>query len=152
TGYNSAMSNFDFPTKKATLAQSHVELNRHFAKVETWDDQAITRRGEALAEVASQVWPDFARREGGGEGEDTGEEEVQEDVKLLTAKVVEHFGGEKERLGKGSRYLCRVGDGKVINIKYSKRHSDYYWFGLSASLWEDMAKAGATHAVFILVP
>src|SRR5262249_26841023 len=43
-------------------------------------------------------------------------------------------------------------DGKVINVKYSKRHSDYYWFGLHASLWEDMGKARVTHVVFILVP
>jgi hypothetical protein len=120
-------------------------------KVDTWDEQAIAQRGEALAEHALKIWPDFTQRDG-GDGEVVAEEDVQEDVKLLIARVIDHFGGEKERLGKGSRYIAPVGDGKVVNIKYSKRHSDYYWFGLHASLWEDMGKAGVTHVVFILIP
>jgi hypothetical protein len=61
-------------------------------------------------------------------------------------------GGQVERLGKGSRVFYRTGDGKVINVKYSKRHSDYYWFGFHASLWEDIAKEKVTHVVFVLVP
>jgi uncharacterized protein with ParB-like and HNH nuclease domain len=152
TGYNAEMSNFDFPTKKAHLQRSHVELNKYLAAVDTWDEQAIARRGEVLAERAVRIWPDFARRDAGGDGEIVAEEDVQEDVKLLIARVIDHFGGERERLGKGSRFICRVGDGKVINVKYSKRHTDYYWFGLHASLWEDMRKAAVTHVVFILLP
>jgi hypothetical protein len=120
--------------------------------VDTWDEQAIARRGEVLAERAVKIWADFARRDGGEDGEVEAEEVVQEDVKLLITRVLDHFGGEKERLGKGSRYIGRVGDGKVINIKYSKRYGDYHWFGLSASLWEDLGKAGVTHVVFILLP
>jgi uncharacterized protein with ParB-like and HNH nuclease domain len=151
TGYNSELSNSDFPAKKAQLLKSHIELNKQFAAVKTWDEQSIAQRGEALAERALKVWPDFAGRDSEG-GEVAVEEEVQEDVKLLIAQVLDRFGGEKERLGKGSRYICRVGDGKVLNIKYSKRHDDYYWFGLHASLWEDMGKARVTHVVFILLP
>jgi hypothetical protein len=151
TGYNSELSNSEFPAKKAHLQASHVELNKYFAAVETWDEQAIARRGEALAERALGIWPDFAPR-GGGDGELVAEEDVQEDVRLVVARVLDHFGGETERLGKGNRYICRVGDGKVLNIKYSKRHSDYYWFGLHDSLWVDMGKAGVSHIVFILLP
>jgi hypothetical protein len=73
-------------------------------------------------------------------------------VKLLIARVLDHFGGETERLGKGSRYISRVADGKVLNIKYSKQHTNYYWFGLHGSLWEDIGKVGVTHIVFILLP
>jgi uncharacterized protein with ParB-like and HNH nuclease domain len=152
TGYNSELSNSDFPAKKTRLQESHVELNKYFARVDTWDEQAIARRGEALAERALKTWPDFANRGAGSDAEAAAEDDVQEDVKLLIAKVIDHFGGEKERLGKGSRYIARVGDGKVINIKYSKRHSEYFWFGQHASLWEDMGKARATHVVFILMP
>jgi hypothetical protein len=152
TGYNSELSNSDFAARKLQLQKSHVELNTYFATVETWDEQAIARRAEVLAERALNVWPDFAQRGNGADGEITGEEDVQEDVRLLIARVTEHFGGEKVRLGKGSRYMCRVGDGKVINIKYSKQHTNYYWFGLHASLWEDLGKARATHMVFILLP
>jgi uncharacterized protein with ParB-like and HNH nuclease domain len=152
TGYNSELSNSDFPAKKARLQESHVELNKYFATVDTWDEQAIARRGEELAERALTIWPDFAYRSAGSDADAPSEDDVQEDVKLLIAKVIDHFGGEKERLGKGSRYICRAGDGKVINIKYSKRHSDYFWYGLHGSLWEDMGKAKVTHVVFILVP
>jgi hypothetical protein len=152
TGYNSEMSNSDFPTKKAQLQRSHVELNKYLATVDTWDEQAIARRGEVLAERAVKIWPDFGYRDAAEDGAIIGEEDVQEDVKLLVARVIDHFGGEKERLGKGNRFICRVGDGKVINVKYSKRHSDYYWFGLHASLWDDMRKAAVTHVVFILLP
>jgi uncharacterized protein with ParB-like and HNH nuclease domain len=151
TGYNSELSNSDFLTKKTHLQSSHVELNRYFATVDTWDEQAIARRGEMLADRALKVWPDFAHRDAGVDGE-ISEEDMHDDVKLLIARVLDHFGGEKERLGKGSRNLYRVADGKVINIKYSKQHSDYYWFGLHASLWEDMGKAQATHIVLILLP
>ncbi len=152
TGYNPELSNSDFPTKKAILAKSHVELNRYFSKVETWDEQAITRRGEQLAETALEIWPDFAGRGGREDAIATGAGEEQEDVKLLVARVIDHFGGEAERLGSVSRFIVRVGDDKIINIKYSKRHSEYYWFGLHASLWKEMGKAGVTHVIFILVP
>jgi uncharacterized protein with ParB-like and HNH nuclease domain len=152
TGYNSELSNSDFPTKKSQLHASHVELNKYFATVVVWDEQSIARRGESLAERALTVWPDFARRDGTGDGEVATEEEFQDDVKLLIAKVIDHFGGEKGRLGKGNRFFYQVGDGKVLNIKYSKRHSEYYWFGFHASLWEDIGKAGVTHVVFILLP
>ncbi len=73
-------------------------------------------------------------------------------MKLLTAQVLDHFGGDKERFGKGKWVFYRVGDGKLLNIKYSRRHGDYYWFGLHASLWEEAAKAGVTPFVFILLP
>ncbi len=152
TGYNSEMSNSDFPTKKDQLQKSHVELNKYFASVVVWDEQAIARRGESLAERALTVWPDFARREGVADGDVATEEEVHDEVRLLISKVIDHFGGEKGRLGKGNRIFYQVGDGKVVNIKYSKRHSEYYWFGFHASLWEDIGKAGVTHIVFILLP
>lgn len=152
TGYHSELSNSDFPNKTRQLQDSHVELNRYFATGGVWDEQAIARRGEFLAERALAIWPDFARRDGTGDGEIAAEEEVQDDVKLLIAKVIDHFGGEKRRLGKGNRIFYEVGDGKVLNIKYSKHHSKYYWFGFHASLWEDIGKAGVTHVVFILLP
>ena len=152
TGYNSELSNSDFPTKTRQLQASHVELNKYFATVGVWDEQAIARRGESLAERALALWPDFARRDGTSDGEIVSDEEVQDEVRLLIAKVIDHFGGEKGRLGKGNRFFYQVGDGKVLNIKYSKHHSKYFWFGFHASLWEDIGKAGVTHIVFILLP
>lgn len=83
---------------------------------------------------------------------DETDQELQEELRLLFAKVIESFGGQIERFGKGVRHFYRVKDGKTLNIKYSKRHSDYYWFGVHVSLWEEMAKKGVTHMVFILMP
>ena len=150
TGYNPELSNANFASKKVILQTSHVELSRYITAAETWDEQAIGLRGEDLATRALKIWPNFA-----GGKEDTGgatseEDDEQEDVKLLTSKVIEQLGGEVERIGSGKRFFCRLRDGKIINIKYSKRHSDYYWFGLHASLWEDMVKAEVTHVAFIL--
>ena len=151
TAYNSELSNSNFPTKKQLLQKSHIELNKYFAEVETWDEQAISRRGEVLAERALSIWPDFTQRNDGTNAEISEEENVQEELRLLIARVLDHFGGEKERLGKGHRFIAKVADGKIINIKYSKRHGEYYWYGLHASLWEEMQKANATHIVFILL-
>ncbi|HZY89612.1 MAG TPA: DUF262 domain-containing protein [Gemmataceae bacterium] len=150
TGYNPELSNSEFATKKGILSKSHVELNRYFADVDTWDEQAITKRGEGLADRATQLWPDFAMRDDDSAAVAPADEDEQEDVKLLITKVIDRFGGEVERIGSGNRHIYRVGDGKVINIKYSKRHADYYWFGVHDSLWEEMAKAGATHMVFVV--
>jgi len=149
TGYNPELSNASFASKKLILQTSHIELSRYNTAAETWDEQTIARRGEELADRALRIWPSFAGCE-----EDTGaataEEDEQEDVKLLTSKVIEQLGGEVERIGSGKRFFCRLRHGKIINIKYSKRHSDYYWFGLHASLWEDMVRAEVTYVVFIL--
>jgi uncharacterized protein with ParB-like and HNH nuclease domain len=152
TGYNSELSNSDFPTKQEQLQASHVELNRYFGTVKTWDEQAIQRRGENLAERALQIWSDFTHRERTAEGDLAGEEDVQEEVKVLVSRVIEQFGGEVEKLGNGARYMARMGNGQIINIKHSKRHSDYYWFGIHRSSWEDLTKANGTHIVFILRP
>ena len=46
--------------------------------------------------------------------------------------------------------IYKLGDGKVINIKYSRQHKDYYWFGVHASLWDGCLRAGVTHMIFIL--
>lgn len=152
TGYNSELSNSDFPTKKAHLAKSHLELNRHFAHVEQWDDTAVLHRGELLAERAVQVWPDFALRGRATGDEGMEAEEVQEDVALLIAGVLDHFGGEAKRVGSPPRVFYHTADGKVIIIKHSKRHPSYFWYGFHASLLTDLTTYTATHVVLILVP
>lgn len=59
TGYNSDMSNYDFPTKKEILIQSHLELNRYFQLITKWDEDEIKNRGEQIAKMAIQIWPYF---------------------------------------------------------------------------------------------
>jgi hypothetical protein len=152
TGYNSELSNADFGAKCALLQESHCELNKHFVGVETWDEQAIANRGEILAEKALEIWSDFSAPSSGIQSVPPLDSETQEDILDLIAKVVSHFGGETGRVTKGNRVFYKLGDGKLVNIKYSKKHSDYYWFGFHASLEAEMESAGMTHAVFILVP
>ena len=59
TGYNAPMSNDDFRRKSEILLKSHLELNKYFKDVGEWNEQAIRDRGDALADVALQVWSSF---------------------------------------------------------------------------------------------
>jgi uncharacterized protein with ParB-like and HNH nuclease domain len=154
TGYNSEMSNGDFDSKRVHLQESHCELNRHFIDVETWDEQAIARRGEILADQALKIWPDFSVPTTDSAPAMPVDSELQEDIRDLIARVIAHFGGEVDRVTKGIRVFYKLGDGKLVNIKYSKKHlaSDNYWFDVHVSLLADMELIGITHIVFILVP
>lgn len=60
TGYNAEMSNATFLEKRSVYRESHVELNRYFRDLETWDVQNIECRGRHLAQVTLGVWPNFA--------------------------------------------------------------------------------------------
>lgn len=57
TGYNVELSNAPFETKQIELANSHIELNRHFTSLTTWDAAAIRARGKQLTERVIQLWP-----------------------------------------------------------------------------------------------
>lgn len=57
TGYNPELSNQPFGAKKAELAKGKLVLNRYFADVAVWDEDAIRRRGERLAEEVARLWP-----------------------------------------------------------------------------------------------
>jgi hypothetical protein len=149
TGYNPELSNADFPAKKSILQRSHVELNRYFADLNSWGEGAILQRGEALADQALSIWPDFARREAAGVTPEWPEDDDQEDVRLLIETILDHLGGDAGRVGNGRFDIHRTGDGKIVNVKYSKRHTKYYWYGIHASLMVELSNCGATHIVFI---
>ncbi|MGI8509465.1 MAG: DUF262 domain-containing protein [Gemmatimonadaceae bacterium] len=59
TAYNPELSNDDYPTKRARLEMSHLELNRYFANVATWTKDDIERRSHVLADAAVGIWPYF---------------------------------------------------------------------------------------------
>jgi len=61
TAYNTELSNDDFLTKKITLNQSHLELNRYFNGITKWTRDEIERRSEELATIASQIWSYFGQ-------------------------------------------------------------------------------------------
>jgi hypothetical protein len=54
---NSSVSNGPWEKKRSCLKEhSQLVLNAQLLDVETWDEDAITARGRALAEVACRVW------------------------------------------------------------------------------------------------
>jgi hypothetical protein len=57
TGYNAELGNLPFREKKAKLANTHIELNRFVLQQERWNEDAITRRAEAMFAVAVSLWP-----------------------------------------------------------------------------------------------
>lgn len=150
TGYNPELSNSNYPSKREILQKSHVELNRYFAKAEKWDEDAIARRADYLADLAVKTWPDFARGEPELDFEAPDEEEEQENVKLQKADVLQLLGGSAGRAGSHRYQTHRLHDGRIVNIKYSRPQRDYYWFGVHASLWEDCEKCGVTHLILVL--
>lgn len=57
---NPSMSNGPWDTKKSALDEhSLLMLNRQLLKGDppTWDEASIADRGEALAEMATRIWP-----------------------------------------------------------------------------------------------
>lgn len=59
TGYNSEYSDRPFTEKKnmkGGFVESPLRLNRDIAGVECWDEQAIIKRAENLANQATEVW------------------------------------------------------------------------------------------------
>jgi alkylated DNA nucleotide flippase Atl1 len=57
TGYNSALSNSPFATKRAKLAQSGVRMNQEIAEQTHWGCEQILSRADALAERIIENWP-----------------------------------------------------------------------------------------------
>jgi uncharacterized protein with ParB-like and HNH nuclease domain len=149
TGYNPELSNSDFPTKRGILNTSHVELNRYFANVQVWDAEAIATRAGVLADRAIQIWPDVARPAEVRE-ESTEQDEDREEFTAILDDVVDDMGGSVARLSAGPFRILRLTDGRIVNVKYSRSHGKYYWFGLHATLWADLQKAGASHVVLVL--
>lgn len=59
TAYNTELSNDDFPIKKQTLNESHLEINKYFAEIPSWTRTEIEKRAEILAKKALDIWSYF---------------------------------------------------------------------------------------------
>ncbi|MHB8630250.1 MAG: HNH endonuclease family protein [Aggregatilineales bacterium] len=59
TAYNSQASNRPYPEKRLIYLDSHLELNRDFGNIDTWNAAAIQRRSESLADRALTIWRYF---------------------------------------------------------------------------------------------
>lgn len=55
---NSSLQNSAFEEKRPEILRSSaLAMNRYFLDQETWDEEAILKRGEALYGLALQIWP-----------------------------------------------------------------------------------------------
>jgi len=61
TAYNTELSNDDFSTKKETLNESHLEINKYFADIPQWTRTEIENRAEVLAKKALEIWAYFGQ-------------------------------------------------------------------------------------------
>jgi len=61
TAYNTELSNDGFPTKKTTLEESHLELNKYFKEIPYWTRNQIEQRAENLAKQAIEIWTYFGQ-------------------------------------------------------------------------------------------
>ncbi|ODS32539.1 MAG: hypothetical protein SCARUB_02339 [Candidatus Scalindua rubra] len=59
TAYNTELSNDNFSTKRKYYCDSHIELNKYFANVESWGKNAIEKRATYISEIILKIWPYF---------------------------------------------------------------------------------------------
>jgi len=147
TGYNPELSNSDFTKKKSVLAKSHVELNLYFTGLKTWDGEAIAKRAHVLADTAARLWADFATHR--ADIDSDGDDEPSESS-LNLDDVLAELGGPVATIPAGNFKVYRLSDGRIVNLKYSRSHRKYYWFGVHASLLEGLKLVGGTHLVLVL--
>jgi len=57
TAYNSELSDKPFSEKKESLIKSNISLNRYLQNISVWNEQAIKRRADKLADKAIEIWP-----------------------------------------------------------------------------------------------
>jgi uncharacterized protein with ParB-like and HNH nuclease domain len=88
TAYNSVLSNDNFDVKSVKLRDSHLELNKYFAEVDTWKRENIEARSSYLAELALTIWPYF--------GDEAAEHDGRQDATGITPKKLLILGQEIE--------------------------------------------------------
>ncbi|MCA0388851.1 MAG: DUF262 domain-containing HNH endonuclease family protein [Bacteroidetes bacterium] len=59
TGYNSELSNMSFDKKKEFYAQSHLEINRYFDSINSWQPEDVRERSLKLASLIIDTWKYF---------------------------------------------------------------------------------------------
>ena len=63
TGYNQELGIKSFEEKKKLLKESHLEMNKYFERIESWNEQEILKRTELLVEKAKTIWKDVEDEE-----------------------------------------------------------------------------------------
>lgn len=59
TGYNQELGTKSFDEKKKLFKESHLEINKYFENVESWNEKEILKRTELLIERVKTIWKDI---------------------------------------------------------------------------------------------
>jgi uncharacterized protein with ParB-like and HNH nuclease domain len=72
SAYNAELSNQPYEMKRASLVDSHFDLNRDFKDIDQWTTESINARALRLAMQALKIWPDVGRSPGAVDREKRG--------------------------------------------------------------------------------
>jgi len=107
TGYNPEMSDCPFIEKrdmKGGFADSSIRMNKELVKAEHWNEEAIKKRAEMLAGLATQVWaypqlePDVVGRYRAVKKQGGAKTYTLEDHPNLTGTMMELFEQLRKRI------------------------------------------------------
>jgi uncharacterized protein with ParB-like and HNH nuclease domain len=149
TGYNPELSNRSFKEKREILAESHLELNKYFAKVESWGPKEIVARANDLLKRAKSIWP---RPQTGVKAVSIAAKAESSHTAAFHADCIrmveEHLSA---RLVKLSQARYSSSDDKLrvtctVSKEYSEGSVPYYWFGFSRKYDQFLLECEAGYA------
>lgn len=119
TAYNSEMSDLPFKRKmemKGGFKESAFRLNRDILGLDSWDEEAIKKRANNLAQLAVKVWP----------YPELTDEELNPYVKEETDK--KEYSLENYNLSERAKYLYDLIDRRILNLSTDvfKVYNKYY--------------------------
>ena len=130
TGYNSELSNANFPQKRNIYLHSHLELNKYFEKIQNWKKEQILERATSLLNDALKIWPFFGESDSNANSK---EEDNAIKKQNCINRVSEHISAKLKKLN-NSIYITENGN---IGFYFSISKTTYipssndeksYWF------------------------
>ena len=109
TGYNSELSNDNFPNKKNIYLHSHLELNKYFEKIQNWKKEQILERATSLLNDALKIWPFF------GESDSNANSNVSKPYKLYAFGKTYSIKSWRDVLEKTLDTLAKLHPNKFIS-------------------------------------
>jgi hypothetical protein len=151
TGYNPSLSNRPFKEKKEILAESHLELNNYFSKVESWGPAEIAARANHLLASGKSIWPrpqaTSNEMSAAAKSERSHDAAFHADCiraveKHLNVKLIRlsqrRYSSSDDRL----RVTC------AVSKEYDRGVGPYYWFGFPPSFDRLLSESESGYACF----
>lgn len=152
SGYNQELSNDDFTAKRRILASSHLDVNRYFANVDRWNEQAILGRAKALSSMALSIWSDFGPKQEPPEEEPTESLDGGDDEAFDLPRVLSLLGGGSLVSGESRLRLYCLSDGIKVVIIYSNLYPrpNHFWYGLRPAVIEYLKEIDNSYVTFVM--